>query len=300
MNDTFSEIKDSLDNPKEVELYNKTFKIIWHEINQAAASMQRDESRSYCAYYNSELRNKLVLSRYDDFKRLIEQNTIRKIHKYGLITGTDTKNIDDMKVMYFAIQSIISVIKEQDEDIPSSCLKMISEIGYRFIRHKTLTSSRCFKDFDLHEPEKISQYCLKKPNYCSLESIVMLKKLDYMYINDFVTIDDMWKMYGKYGTYSVIKTLYLTVYKANFTDERASEKIRSYSFLITALTLLKEGFKLSDELIAGIISNIKVRFNEEYTQTDFDILRYREVCFKLSEKKDIEKMLEHFKGRRYE
>ena len=238
MDNTFLEIKNSLQNPTEVGLYNVTFKIVWHEIYQAAASMQRDESKSYCSYYNSELRNMLVLSKYDDFKRLIEQNTIRKIHKYGLITGTDTKKIDDMKVMYFAIQSIISVTKEQDDDIPSSCLKMISEIGYRSIRHKTLTSSKCFEDFDLHESEQLSENCITNPNYCSLESIVMLKKLDRMYINDLVTIDDIWKMYGKYGIYSVIKTLYLTVYKANFNDERASEKIRSYSFLIDAMIVV--------------------------------------------------------------
>ncbi|MDQ7085097.1 MAG: hypothetical protein Q9M36_09255 [Sulfurovum sp.] len=122
----------------------------------------------------------------DDFE--IQKIVLHKISEYGLITATNVVDIDDMKVMYFLAQTIAERVLTV---IPLEYIKSVTYIAYSYMK----------KQIDNIVPEDENFTCL------------MLDKIDYMYDNPNISIREMWDLFGKFGIYTLVKSLYLPYHR---------------------------------------------------------------------------------------
>lgn len=244
-----------------------------------------------CAYHFENIAHSLL-----NKKEHLMVKTLEKIKDYGRITGTDVNNIDDMKIAYFLIQSIIAD-KDNLNEIPHRCLKRLSQVAYEYLRNRLLEGSRCF-DFVMGDKATVSDQCRTNPNYCSLESIVMLEKLDTIYNSEDIIIDDMWELYGKYGIYSIVKTLYLTVHKANYPEKEDEKQAEAVISLKAYIDILEEtNVRLSLNLIDMIIESLNILSNKNWVHKHDGLFISGDIMFNILDFDNARKELEKYEGK---
>ncbi len=153
-------------------------------------------------------------------KEILQINVLDKIKQYGEITDTDVEDIDDMKVMFFLSQAIIA---KNLYSIPPRYLKAISKIAYMYIREQA---------YSVNPLETNS---------------VILDKIDHIYENENISIPLIWNLFGKYGIYATVKSVYYmyygTKYPENIESESYEENLREQNTAYQSLNSTVEMMK---------------------------------------------------------
>jgi hypothetical protein len=129
-----------------------------------------------------------ILSVLKEDELEIQSIVLNKISEYGSITATNVVDIDDMKVMHFLAQTLAERVLT---NIPTKYIKKVTVISYNYMKQQI---------YDL-VPKDEKFECL------------MLDKIDYMYTNPNISIREIWDLFGRFGIYTLVKSLYLPYHR---------------------------------------------------------------------------------------
>lgn len=210
----------------------------------------------------------------------LKDTALAKIKQYGIDTHTKVERIDDMKVIYFFTQALIA--KYQNKTAPHD-LKLISKIAYEYIKKQA--------------------YSLKD----NLEKSIMLDKIDYLYGKDTVSFKTLWDLYGKYGIYSVVKSVYYMYYNIKYPEDKSSNKTKrdediAYNTLISYYDLIndKDGRELvpTVEHCMYIISHVNGLSDDKYKIIDQYFAQNKSIKIDLRNADEIKSVLSDYEGNR--
>jgi hypothetical protein len=205
--------------------------------------------------------------------------TLAKIEHYGIDTHTKIERVDDMKVIYFFTQAIIAEYK--NATAPND-IKLISEIAYEYIKKQA---------YSLND---------------TLDKSIMLDKIDYMYNSEEIDLDKLWHLFGKYGIYSIVKSVYYMYYnitdpEINLSGENGStslQKENAYHALRKAIDFTNErGLSLTRKKVESIAKELGIFLNKECKVKDLTVI-YDNNKVNLETMVDLETLLNTFKGKK--